>query len=121
MNVFKTYFMDVITKNYVNFEGRASRKQFWIFVLLLAIIAAVLNQLSIMDNFIGTLFWIVSILYSLAMILPVVGIGARRLHDTDRSGWWWLLYFLPVIGWIVLLVFWVLPSTPGQNRFGAAK
>ena len=55
------------------------------------------------------------------MILPVVGIGARRLHDTDRSGWWWLLYFLPVIGWIVLLVFWVLPSTPGQNRFGAAK
>ena len=121
MNAFKTYFLDVITKNYVNFEGRATRKQFWMYVLFQVIVAFVLNLLSMMDNFVGTLFWIVALLYSLAVILPGLAIGVRRLHDTNRSGWWWLIYFLPIIGWIVLLVFWVLPSTPGQNRFGTAK
>ncbi len=121
MDAFKTYYMNVITKNYINFEGRADRKEFWMFFLFNFVIGIVLSFLGGMDNILGTLFTIIYVLYYLGILLPMLSIGARRLHDTDRSGWWWLINFLPIIGWIVLLVFWVLPSTPGQNRFGAAK
>ena len=105
MNAVKTYFLDVITKNYVNFEGRADRKEFWMFFLFNFVIGIVLSFLGGMDNILGTLFTIIYVLYYLGILLPMLSIGARRLHDTDRSGWWWLINFLPIIGWIVLLVF----------------
>ena len=57
-------------------------------------------------------------LYAVAMILPSIAVTVRRLHDTDRSGWWYLLVFLPVIGGLVILVFMLLDGTPGSNRFG---
>ncbi|MDT7577550.1 MAG: hypothetical protein QOH17_3883, partial [Pseudonocardiales bacterium] len=58
-------------------------------------------------------------LYSLAVLLPSLAVGVRRLHDTDRSGWWLLIGLIPIIGGIVLLVFFVLEGTRGPNRFGA--
>lgn len=123
MNVFKTYFLDVITKNYVNFHGRVSRKQFWLFMLFMYIFLSIFIfiRLSAGDGALGILFAIVLLLFCLAMILPGLGIAARRLHDTNRSGWWQLIALLPFIGIIILLVFLVLPSTQGQNRFGTAK
>ncbi len=57
-------------------------------------------------------------IYSLAVIIPTLALSVRRLHDTDRSGWWILIGLVPLIGSIVLLVFYVMDSTPGQNRFG---
>ena len=106
------YYIDAF-RNYVNFKGRAARKQFWMFFLfnfiagvVLGIIGAVVPALA----FLGSI-------YNLGVLLPSLAIGARRLHDTDRSAWWLLLYLLPIVGPIVLLVFFVLPSTPGSNRF----
>jgi uncharacterized membrane protein YhaH (DUF805 family) len=57
-------------------------------------------------------------LFALAMLIPSISVGVRRLHDTDRSGWWLLLGLIPVIGAIVLIVFYLLDSQPGENRFG---
>jgi hypothetical protein len=60
----------------------------------------------------------VGVLYSLAVLLPSLGVGIRRLHDTNRTGWWYLLVFLPIIGWIVLIVFLAMASDPGSNNYG---
>ena len=73
--------------------------------------------LGIVDFVLGT--GALSGLYNLAVIIPSLAVGARRLHDTDRSGWWQLIAFIPLIGAIILLVFFCLDSKPGENRFGA--
>ena len=104
----------VCWKKYVEFSGRARRREFWLFFLfniLAGIVAGVL------DLVLGTGRMLNSA-YSLAVFLPGIAVSIRRLHDTDRSGWWYLLVFLPIIGWIVLFVFDCLDSTPGDNRFG---
>ena len=121
MNAINTYFIDVIKKHYVDFSGRATRTQYWMFVLFYFIGAFVLALLGDMDNIIGTLCSILYALYALALLLPSLSIAVRRLHDTDKSGWWLLISLLPFVGGIVLLVFMVLPSTPAANRFGDAK
>lgn len=110
MNVVQTYFIDVIKKHYVDFAGCATRKQYWLYVLFNFALSLVLSLLSGMDNILGTLFNIVYIVVSLGVFLPSLAIAVRRLHDTGRSGWWMLLALLPIIGPIVLLVFFVLPS-----------
>jgi len=110
MNVIQTYFIDVIKKHYVDFAGCATRKQYWLYVLFNFLLSIILSLLSGMDSAIGTLFNTVYILISLGLFLPSLAIAVRRLHDTGRSGWWMLLTLLPILGPIVLLVFFVLPS-----------
>lgn len=61
---------------------------------------------------------VIPALYSLAVLLPSIAVTIRRLHDTGRTGWWWLIVFVPVIGWIVLLIFMVLDSDAGENQYG---
>lgn len=107
-------------KKYATFEGRARRTEYWFFVLfnVLAIIV-----LEILDVVLGTFsketgFGLLSGLYAIAVLLPSLAVIVRRLHDTDRSGWWILIEFIPLIGGLVLLVFTLLDSTPGSNRFG---
>jgi uncharacterized membrane protein YhaH (DUF805 family) len=85
---------------YVDFNGVASRSEFWWFILFVFIVSIVLNWIS---PLIGGLF-------GLAMLLPELAAGARRLHDTGKSGWLQLLLLIPIIGIIVLIVFWVQPS-----------
>lgn len=113
------WYLDVL-KKYAVFSGRARRKEYWMFVLfnILAFIV-----LAIVDNLTGTFNPLYGVgllggLYSLAVLLPSIGVGVRRLHDTDRSGWWLLISVIPLIGGIILLVFFCLDSTPGENRFG---
>ena len=111
MNAINTYFIDVIKNHYFDFNGRATRKQFWMYVLffiifwvLLGIVSAFLGEKA------GT---VLTGIVSLALLLPNLGIAVRRLHDIGRSGWWILIGIIPVInfiGGIVLLVFYVLPS-----------
>nr|QGT50695.1 DUF805 domain-containing protein [uncultured Elusimicrobia bacterium] len=115
MNAVKTYFIDVVKNQYFNFEGRATRQQYWMYILFYAILSVVVG---IIGSILGdTVRGILSGLLNLALLLPTLGIAARRLHDTDRSAWWLLVSLIPAIGGLVLLVFLVLPSTEGENRF----
>lgn len=114
--MFKTYFLDVITQHYFDFKGRATRKQFWLFTLFNVIVLTILTVLGTLDNAIGTLFTVLYYIYSLAVCLPSLGITVRRLHDIDFRGWWILLSLIPVIGGLILLVFYLLPSKE-PNRF----
>lgn len=106
-------------KNYANFQGRARRKAYWMFVLF-NIIALVV--LGVIEGAIGlggqNGYGILTGVYSLAMILPLIAVAVRRLHDTGRSGWWILIGLVPLIGPIVLIVFYVTDSQPGSNQYG---
>jgi len=102
-------------KKYADFGGRARRTEYWMFFLFNFIIGIVL---SVADYVLGT-GGIIGALFTLALLIPAVAVGVRRLHDTDRSGWWLLIAFVPLIGAIVLIIFFVLDSSPGDNRFGA--
>lgn len=114
------WFLDALKNKYATFEGRARRSEYWYFVLfyVLTIVA-----LAIIDGIAGTLnddvgIGLLSGIFVLATFVPALAVTVRRLHDTDRSGWWVLLDLVPVIGPLVLLVFTVLDSQPGANRFG---
>lgn len=105
------YYLDAF-KNYANFKGRARRKAYWMFVLFNVIASIVIGAIG---GILGLEF--LGMIYALVMLVPGIAYGVRRLHDTSRSGWWMLLAFIPLIGAIVLLVFFVLDSTE-DNDFG---
>ncbi|MEU3344419.1 DUF805 domain-containing protein [Streptomyces sp. NPDC006700] len=103
-----------VLKKYVVFNGRARRQEYWMFTLFSVIISIVL---AIVDAVIGT--QILDWLYTLAVLLPTLGVTVRRLHDTDRSGWWILIGLIPLVGFIVMLVFLATEGTRGENKYGA--
>ena len=107
------WYLDVL-KKYAVFTGRATRSEFWMFFLVNLIIALVLAAI---DWYLRTPS-VFQGLYSLAVLVPLIAVGVRRLHDTDRSGWWMLLYLIPCIGFLVLVVFWAQDSQPGSNQYG---
>lgn len=100
-------------KNYVGFEGRARRKEYWNFALFNFLISL---ALAVVDAMLET--GVLTGLYGLAVLLPGLAVSVRRLHDTNRSGWWLLIGLVPVVGAIALLVFALLDSDPGPNRYG---
>ena len=108
------WYVEALKNKYATFTGRAHRTEFWMFLLVTVIVTLVV---SVVDSIIGK--QVLSTLYGLATLMPGMAIGARRLHDTDRSGWWQLLGLVPLVGIIVLIVFYVQDSQPGGNRFGA--
>src|SRR5687768_3369411 len=108
-------------RKYADFQGRARRSEYWLFTLLILIVLLLLGLLSGLtggdpESF-GP-FDIVAVGVALAVLIPSIAVTVRRLHDTNRSGWWYLISFIPLIGALVLIVFLVLPGTPGANRFG---
>lgn len=134
------YYFDVL-KRYWDFNGRTARKEFWMFVLINAIISIILLTLDVVLGFQIVVFQPAAIggdaaagiapitptplelgilqnIYALAVFLPCLGLAVRRLHDTGKSGWWWLMNFICCIGWIVLLVFYVTRGTEGENKYG---
>ena len=113
------WYLEVL-KKYAVFGGRARRKEYWFFVLFNFIFAVVL---AFIDGMIGTFnaetgFGVLSGIYGLAVFIPGIAVTIRRLHDTDRSGWWLLICFIPLIGAIWLLVLLVIDGTSGQNQYG---
>lgn len=108
------WYMDVL-KKYAVFNGRARRKEYWMFFLFNLIILLVIGFVEGLFGSPG----IIGVLYSLAILIPGIAVSVRRLHDTGRSGWWLLIGFIPLLGVIVLLVFMVLDSKPGENQYGA--
>ncbi len=100
-------------QNYVNFNGRSLRSAYWFWVLF----AIIVNVVSYaIDYALG--ISLINPLSSLALLLPGIAVSVRRLHDIDRTGWWLLLGFIPLVGAIILIVWFCQAGTPGPNRFG---
>ena len=103
-------------ENVTNFEGRASLSAYWWYALAIGIVNVVLEIFSVAIGVTA-----LTLLIGLVMFvagLSGLSVGARRLHDTDKSGWMLLLGLIPFVGWIIVIVLLVQPATPGQNRFG---
>lgn len=110
-----------VLRQWSDFKGRARRKEYWMFVLfniIFLIIAAIL------DNVFGLTFsreipyGYIYMLYALIVLIPGIAVSIRRLHDISKSGWWYLIAFIPLIGAIWLLVLFVTDGTPGENQWG---
>ena len=102
-----------VLKDYVVFTGRARRQEYWMFVLINVIISVVL---SVIDMAIG--MRILTSLYSLALLLPSLAVGVRRLHDTGKSGWFLLIALIPLIGAMWLIVVLATAGATGDNEYG---
>lgn len=126
-----------VFSNYAVFKGRASRSEFWWFFLFTFIVQTIVQipyQIGLSQIEGANMFWgtnpsgemnsllviggALMLIWLAITIVPTIAVTVRRLHDIDRSGWWWWLNIVCCIGWIVLLVFQLLPSTPGPNRYG---
>lgn len=111
------FYTNALKNKYAMFSGRATRSEYWYFVLFNFLISIAIGIVSgIFGKNVNDL---VSGLYSLAMLVPSLAVSSRRLHDTGRSAWWLLLGLVPIVGWIVLLVFLVTDTTPSDNKYGS--
>ena len=110
-NEIKTSVDKVVFKNYVNFEGRASRPEYWWFTLAYAIVNIILRVIPKVGM-------ILSGILALALLIPSIGVAVRRLHDINKSGWWYLLLLIPIAGYIILIIWFVKPSDAGENQYG---
>tara|TARA_B100000941_G_scaffold78620_1_gene53743 strand:- start:36 stop:428 length:393 start_codon:yes stop_codon:yes gene_type:complete len=123
------WYLKVMRDNYANFKGRARRKEYWMFVLVYVII---LIACMVFDNVLGTVFmmdagplgeismgygWLYSIC-SLVHFIPGLGLVVRRLHDVGKSGWFYLLILIPIVGWIWLLVLYCTEGQKEDNKWG---
>ena len=113
------WFVTAFTR-YATFSGRAGRPEYWYFSLIYVLLALIIGAV---DGIVGwydpaTGVGLLSGILALALLLPSTAVTVRRLHDTGRSGWWLLIAFVPVIGWVVLLVFLAQRSGPGPNAYG---
>ena len=104
-----------VLKQYTNFSGRARRAEFWMFTLINTIISLVLSGIDTAVGLGGMLQGI----YGLLTLLPSLAVACRRLHDIGKSGWWLLIGIIPIVGWIILIIWYAKDSDPGSNAFGA--
>ena len=115
------YYIECLTQKYFCFSGRARRKEYWLFVLFNYIVGVVIGFVcGFLSGATGiAAFAYLGVIYHLAVLLPGLGVGVRRLHDIGKSGWWFLIVLVPFVGPIVLIVFLCLDSQPGENSYGA--
>lgn len=105
---------EICIRKYVTFSGRASRSEFWYFWLFQFIIGLVLNIVAYLVHFLAFL----PLISALFFFLPNMSVAVRRLHDIDKSGWWYWIILVPLIGVILLLVWWCSRGDDEPNRFG---
>ncbi len=111
------YYLEVL-KKYAVFNGRARRKEYWLFVLFNMLISFVLGFIDGAAGLTAESGWgLLGGLYTLVVLIPSIAVSVRRLHDTNRSGWWMLIALVPIIGAIILLVFMVQDSDAGENQY----
>ena len=116
----------LVLKKYADFKGRASRSEYWMFVLFnfliiigLNILTSLLGAIDIgLFDLLSTLLSFVFLIYALGIIVPGIAVVVRRLHDTNKSGWLFLLNFVPFIGWLIVLAFMIMDSQPEKNQYG---
>ncbi|MDP3403630.1 MAG: DUF805 domain-containing protein [Brevundimonas sp.] len=112
-------------KRYVDFGGRSDRKEFWYYFLFYLIVSA---MLSVLDRAVfpsaldvdGDLLQPLTSIFAIGSLVPNISVSVRRLHDTGRSGWWALLWLIPIFGWLMLLIWFSQKGQPGLNAYGAA-
>jgi uncharacterized membrane protein YhaH (DUF805 family) len=109
------WYLKVVRDNYANFEGRARRSEYWYFLLLNIIIAMLLFLSSFLLGMFGMILYII---YALATFIPGIAVAVRRLHDTGKSGWFYFVALIPIIGGIWLLIVLATEGTPGPNEYG---
>ena len=110
------WLIDPIINQYADFDGRTGRKAFWMFVLVSALVSISINLVEVMmlqTNIIG-------FLYTLAILVPAIAINTRRLHDINKSGWWQLIVFIPLVGSIIIIVWFATKSVNEGNQYGSA-
>ncbi|GBF05606.1 hypothetical protein DAERI_050115 [Deinococcus aerius] len=125
-------YLNVIRNHYADFRGRARRRDFWMFSLINTVVV-ILLELPLLLSSVGAaaagqedwnpgglamLSLVLTILYALFIFVPSLAVTIRRLHDTGRSGWWYLINFVPFVGGLVLFIFLVMESQPGANKWG---
>jgi len=108
-----------LKEKYIDFNGRARRSEYWWFALFTWAGTIVLSFIDNLVFGVDASVGILSSIWGLAILLPSLAVGVRRLHDLEKSGWWLLLSLIPLIGFLVLLFWFVKQGTDGQNRFGA--
>ncbi len=118
LRMYKYVFYPIMTK-YGTMAGRASRAEYWSITVFLTILALVIYAVA--DNIpptqsVGNIFFLVS---EVILIIPWICVSIRRLHDTNRSGWYYFTYLIPIIGIIILLIFMCYQGTHGKNRYGS--
>ena len=105
-------YIEVLQK-YAVFDGRAKRSEYWLFMLTHVIISIILGLIPLVLDW----FVVVEVVYFLALLVPVLAVGARRLHDSGKSGWLQLILLIPLIGWIIVIILMALPSD-AENKYG---
>ena len=120
MKKYWNYYIHVL-KQYANFKGRATRSEYWSFFIINLLMGFVMGGL---DMVIQTSHFfdgngLLATIYSFGVLIPNLAVAARRLHDSNRSGWWLLIGLIPILGILVLLYFFFQPSQSGQNQFGS--
>ena len=107
------WYLKVVRDNYAYFNGRASRQEYWMFNLFIFIFTIVVGFI---DVFLSLGF--LSLLYLLAILIPGLAVLVRRLHDVNKSGWWFFIIFIPIIGAIWMLILLCTDGNPGENSYG---
>lgn len=108
------WFLDPIQHQYADFTGRATRQQFWMFTLFYVLLFVAFEIVAQAMPILAPL----SILAMIGLLLPSLAIGARRLHDHGKSGWWQLVGIIPFVGLVIFIILMALPGDEGENRFG---
>lgn len=111
-------FLNVFRKTFV-FSGRSRRKEYWMFVLGITIISVILTAIETMASLeLAPDRGLLTTIFSIIILIPSISVSVRRLHDIGRTGWWLLLSFIPILGWIALFIFTLLDSQSGSNKYG---
>ena len=110
------YYVDEVFNKYAEFSGRARRSEYWYFILFNVLVGI---ALGIIDSVLfGHRMNVFSSLYNLFVFVPSLAVAVRRLHDIGKSGWWWLIMLIPIIGWIWFIILMATDSVPGKNQYG---
>ena len=116
------WYLKVMRDNYANFNGRARRKEYWMFTLfflLFALLAGfVIGILSAVGETAAMIAIILAVVWYLAHLVPSLAVTVRRLHDTGKSGWFYLLAIIPYIGSLIIFIFTVIEGDKGDNKYG---
>ncbi|MBQ7502631.1 DUF805 domain-containing protein [bacterium] len=110
----------VLMENYFNFDGRARRSEYWYFCLLNFLVNFAYNMITrlIDSKLVAVVLAVIVIIYSLGTLIPGLAVAVRRLHDINKSGWWMLIGLIPLIGWVILLIWYCRDSELGSNEYG---
>jgi uncharacterized membrane protein YhaH (DUF805 family) len=109
----------VMTTKYAKFDGRARRSEFWWFVVVNVVIGVVLQAFAYwLSGGLSAIFWVLDVVFVLATFIPGLALAFRRLHDTNKSAWFLLVAFSPLVGFIILLVFYFIDSDRTANNYG---